>query len=286
MNTQESDFEVEATDLNTGANIRHPLDEKAATASQRDDGSRLSWMSLRSRRMRTMLVTSGVLLAVALVTLVDPALRSSLSTALLPPPTPSTAWPANADLVLLESGAPWGAYSLDGLTTSPLVQPDSQLSSVWIRLTPGRHTLHVTQPPFPSLKCTISLPTTRSDTCPLVSPLALRGPYFGNQPGPPPNSRVIDLGARFDRLPESAQAALVAAVRALLSLPVTPVTIQPGDHYLRDDGSVAVASAPLQITLQPLLIPPNWSVPSDSATCQSFCDALTDYGRSSTPGGM
>jgi hypothetical protein len=97
---------------------------------------------------------------------------------------------------------------------------------------------------------------------------------------------VIDLGARFDRLPESARAALVAAVRALLSLPVTPITIQPGDHYLRDDGSVAVATAPLQITLQALLILPDWSVPSDSATCQSFCDALTNFDRSGETGGM
>src|SRR5690348_12444379 len=101
MDTQESDFELEATDLNTGANIRHPLDENAAATSQ-SDGSRPSWMSARTRRMRAVLVASVVLLALALVTLVDPALRSSLSSALLPPPAPSATLAADANLVFLE----------------------------------------------------------------------------------------------------------------------------------------------------------------------------------------
>lgn len=288
MDTQESDFEVEATDLNTGANIRHPLAEKAAATNQRDGGSRLSWVSARTRRMRAVLVTSVVLLAVALVTLVDPSLRSSLSTALLPPPAPSATLAADANLVFLESGAPWGAYSLDGLETSPLVQPGTRTSSVWIRLTPGRHMLRVTQPPFPSLRCTISLPAARSDTCPVVSTQNLHGPYFGNQSELPPHSRVIDLGARLDRLPPDEASALFSAARTALSLASVsqPTELMPGDHYLRDDGSVAVARTPLQTTLQLELASPDSSIPSDSSRCQSLCDALTDAQEGNGPGGL
>ena len=286
MDTQESDIEVEVTDLSTGANIRHPLDDNSTAADQRDVSSQLSRTAPPTRRIRAVLVTSVVLLAAALVTLVDPALRSSLSTALLPPPAPSPALAANANLVFLESGAPWGTFSLDGLETLPLVQPGIQLSSVWIKLTPGRHTLQVSQPPFPALTCTISLPAARSDTCPLVSPHALQESYFGNQSSPPANSRIIDLGARFYRLAPDTAAALIDAVRVRLSLPVVPASLAPGDHYLRDDGSVAVARTPLLITLQMELVSPDSSIASDSARCQSLCDTLTNFQTNSDTGGL
>jgi hypothetical protein len=227
-----------------------------------------------------------VLLATLLVALVSPALRSSISLAFHPAPTPLPTLAADANLVFLESGAPWGAFSLDGLETLPLVPPGSRVSAVWIRLTPGRHTLQVNQPPFATLKCTISLPAVRSDTCPLVSRQAFSGTYFSNGPGDPINGRVIDLGARFDRLPQASAAALVDAMRARLSLPAASVAIAPGDHYLRDGGSVAAASAPLQVALQPDLAPSDESVPSDSARCHSFCDELTDYNRTGETGGL
>lgn len=284
---REDDFEVEVSDLETGERIRHPLGASVATtaAQQKADGG-ATMAPLRLRRVRALLVVSAVLLAVALVVALDPALRASLPIALHPTPAPSATLPSDANLVLLESGAPWGMYSLDGLTFDPLIQPGSQLSSVWIRLLPGRHTLWVTQPPFPALTCSISLPAARSDTCPLVTPRELYGSYFGSQPGPSSNTRVIDLGARFDRLPPSAATDLSAAVRAGLAIPADPVTILPGDHYLRDDGSVAVAREPLQIMLRPELTPPDRSVPSDSADCQSFCDTLTDRDRGSITGGL
>ena len=290
MDEQDNGFEVEITDLDTGEDIHSALDQRVSTAVDQgntgDQPPDTPPRAQHARRVRALLVASVMLLAVALVVLVDPALRSAFLVALRPTPAPTATLPANANLTLLESGAPWGVYSLDGAVAAPLVQPGSRLSSVWIRLTPGRHTLRVTQAPFPSLTCSLSLPAARGDTCPIVSATTLRGSYFGNQSSPPPNSRVIDLGARFDRLAQSDADALVAAMRAVLSLPVTPVTIQTGDHYLRDDGSVAVASEPLQITLQPELMLPDRSFPSDDARCQSFCDTLTYYDRSSITGGL
>jgi hypothetical protein len=287
MDEREDNFEVEVTDLETGERIRHPLGESVATtaAQQKADGG-ATMAPPRFRRVRALLVASAVLLAVALVVVIDPAMRASLSTALHPTPVPSATLAPDANLVFLDSGAPWGTYSLDGLITAPLAPPGSRLSSVWVRLTPGRHTLTVTQAPFPTLTCTISLPAARSDTCPLVTPTELYGSYFGSQPGSSSNTRVIDLGARFDRLPPPAAADLVEAVRTLLSVPAAPMTLLPGDHYPRDDGSVAVAREPLQITMPLELTPPDRSVPSDSADCQSFCDTLTDYDRGGVTGGL
>jgi hypothetical protein len=286
MSDQESDFEVDVTDLNTGTTVRDSLDEHSVTAEQDAQGSPLRRMQPPTRCVRAMIVASVTLLAVLLIVLLDPALRASLATALRPSPAASPTLPPDANLVFLESGAPWGAFSLDGLVTYPLVQPGTRVSSVWIRLTPNRHTLQVSQPPFASLNCSISLPAARSDTCPIVSPEALRDSYFGNQSELPPNSRVIDLGARFARLPPDIATALVDAVRARVSLPAVAVAIMAGDHYLRDDGSVAVAQTPLQIALQPDLTPPDRSVPSDSARCQSFCDVLTNSQDGNRPGGM
>ncbi|HET9979079.1 MAG TPA: hypothetical protein VFQ32_01440 [Ktedonobacterales bacterium] len=290
MDERDNGFELEITDLETGEGAHAeaaPIMVDQENADGRPPGTPPQPLRARHvQRMRALLVASIVLLAVVLVVVVDPALRAAFLVALRPTPAPTATLAPDANLVFLESGASWGTYALDGAAAAPLSQPGSRLSSVWIRLTTGRHTLRVTQPPFPSLTCSISLPAARSDTCPLVSPAALQGPYFGNQPGSSPNSRVIDLGARFDRLAQSDADALVAAVRAMLARPVTPVMIKSGDHYLRDDGSVAVASGPLQITLQPELILPDRSFPSDDARCQSFCDMLTNYDRNPGTGGL
>jgi hypothetical protein len=160
MKEPESDFELEATDLYTGAAMSHPLDESASARSvERGKGGGSPLPPKTRCRMRLVVVASVVLLATLLVALVSPALRSSISLAFHPAPTPLPTLAADANLVFLESGAPWGAFSLDGLETLPLVPPGSRVSAVWIRLTPGRHTLQVNQPPFATLKCTISLPT-------------------------------------------------------------------------------------------------------------------------------
>lgn len=290
MDEQDNGFEVEITVLDTGEGIQSALDQRIPTVVDQGNTGNQPPDTLpraqHTRRIRALLVASVTLLAVTLVVVVDPALRSAFVLALHPAPAPTATLPANANLTLLESGAPWGVYSLDGGVAAPLVQPGSRLSAVWIRLTPGRHTLRVTQAPFPSLTCSISLPAARGDTCPIVSAATLRGSYFGNQSSPPPNSRVIDLSARFSRLPQVDADALVAAVRRALAVPATPVTILPGDHYLRDDGSVAVASGPLQITLQPELILPDRSVASDRAGCLSFCDTLTNYDHGDVTGGL
>ena len=297
MSDYENDFKLDVTDLSAGADddTGPSLDENTASAADQHNKGIPSgpsplmggWIQRMPRRVRAIMVVGIVLLAVVLVVLVDPALRSSLSIALRgPAPAPSPTLPGEANLVFLESGAPWGTFSLDGHAPTPLSQQTLRLSSVWIRLTPGHHTIQVRQPPFRPLTCRISLPADRSDTCPLVKPQALREGYFSNQPDESPNSRVIDLGARFDRLPPAAATALVSAVRDNLSIYQAPIDIMPGDHYLGDNGTVAVTQTPLQGMLQMEATPPDSAAPSDSEQCQSFCDALTNWASSGNTGGL
>lgn len=286
----DDDFELEVTDLDTGEAIRHPLAHNAPAEpgrredsadsdhdSDNDDGdaptpgpSRPPGHPGRNNRLRMVMVAAVVLLAVVLVIATNPAANSSLYTVFhFPTPAPSPTPLPGGDIVYLERGAPWGSVTIDG-ERSASANPGTAIS--WIKLAPGRHTLAVTQAPFPALRCTISMPARLSDTCPLFSPTDNPGEQVGEGPHFPGGARFIDLGARFSLLPRDAQDALVAAVNAELTQPSTPVTLSPGDHYLRDDGALAVADTTLQATFIPTLLPPAPEVPSDSSSCISFCD--------------
>ena len=282
----DDDFELEVTDLDTGEPIRHPLVHNAPAEPGRDEdnedndsdndnddgdaptpGPSRPRRSGRNNRLRTIMVAGIVLLAVALVIATNPAANSSLYTVFhLPTPVPSPTPLPGGDIVYLERAAPWGSVTIDG-KRSASANPGTAIS--WIKLARGRHTIAVTQAPFPELHCTISAPARKSDTCPLFSPLDNEGEQLGAFPG---GARFIDLGARFSLLPRDAQDALVAAVNAELTQPSAPVTLSPGDHYLRDDGALAVADTTLQATFVPTVLLPAPEVSSDSSSCISFCD--------------
>jgi hypothetical protein len=290
----DDDFEIEVTNLDTGETTRHPLNDTAPTESEHggddnvydgyDAGDGIVPDLSRPRRrnrLRVSIVAGVVLLAVALVIATNPAVNSSFYSVFhLQTPMPSTTPLPGGDIVYLERAAPWGTVILDG-KKSALANPGTAIS--WIRLTRGRHTIAVTQPPFPVLRCTISAPARLSDTCPLFSPSSIQGQHFGNRSTLPGRARFVDLGARFSLLPRDAQDALVAAVATELTPLTTPVMLYPGDHYLRDDGTLAVAQTALQATFIPTVLLPTPEIPSDSTSCISFCDISgVDLGGNAT----
>lgn len=282
----DDDFELEVTNLDTGETIHHPLAHNAPAEPGRGDdnddndddngddgGEELTPAPSRPgrrNRLRASIVAGVVLLAVALVIATNPAANSALYTVFrFPTPVPSATPLPGGDIVYFGRAAPWGSVTIDGKKPA-LASPGTTIS--WIRLARGRHTIAVTQPPFPALRCTISMPARLSDTCPLFSPAINQDGQFGGVPNFPGGARFVDLGARFSRLPRDAQDELVAAVQAALILPSTPVTLYPGDHYLRDDGTLAVADATLQASFIPTLLLPTPEISSDSSSCISFCD--------------
>jgi hypothetical protein len=280
----DDDFEIEVTDLNTGAPVHHPLaspgsdaaDPRESNPDDPDDPDALDASppyrprSTRQVRLRAAIISGVVLLAVVLVFIFNPMAHSSLYTVFgFPTPEPSPTPLPGRNMVYLERGAPWGSVSLDGKRREDV---NLGLTSPLVTLTPGHHRLTVTQQPFPTLSCTISSPAARRDTCPLISPTESQELQFGNPAALPTGSRIVNLGARFDRLPADEAAALEEAVGAQILPPSTPTTIRPGEHYQRDDGSVAVASEPLMATFVASLEPPDRSTPSSSELCDSFCD--------------
>jgi len=279
----DDDFEIEITNLDTGATSHHALSPKEPGEPEynNDDDSSEPQppASKRRRGLRAAIVTSIVLLAVVIVVATNSTAHSSLYTVFgFPTPVPSPTPLPGGDILYLEHGAPWGVVTLDG-KKSEFAHLGTTIS--WIKIPRGRHTIAVTQAPFPPLRCVISYPAATNDSCPLFSPLDNQGQPLGAQGhgieiGSDPNFaggvRFIDLGARFSMLPQDAQDALVVAVGAELAPPSIPVTLQPGDHYLRDDGTVAVAHTTLQATFIPTLLSPANSIASDSQSCVSFCD--------------
>lgn len=272
----DDDFEIEVTDLNTGAPAHHPLANSApAQPYAPNDDDESDWTTprpatpLRQRRVRAALVTGVLALAVALVILINPTAKASLSSVFhFPTPVPSPTAQPGANLIYLTFGAPWGVVSLDGKRVE---SANLGMMSAWVTLSRGRHTLTVTQAPFPTLHCTVSYPASGRDTCPLIVPT--NAPYLQFDPNSiPSSSRFVDVGARFSLLPRDAQDALLSAAEDVLQPPSMPVTIHAGDHYLRDDGVVAVAQTTLVATFIPTMLPPAETVSSDSPSCVSFCD--------------
>lgn len=273
----DDDFEIEVTNLNTGATTRHALSHITPDQPEPDDdepdneptsrpSTRRRW---RGRSLRAAVVSAVVVLAAVLVIITNPTAQSSLYSMLrFPTPVPSPTPLPGGNLVYLVRGAPWGKVALDGKATD---FANLGMQVPWIRLSRGHHFLTVTQTPFPTLRCTLSVPAAANDSCPLLS--SLNDQYeYGNGLDIPLGSRFVDLGARFDQLPRDAQDALVAAVNAQINLTSRPLILQPGDHYLRDDGSLAVVRTPLQATFIPTLLTPANPVASDGESCVSFCD--------------
>lgn len=278
----DDDIEFEVTDLHTGTPIRHPLahtgsEPNSPNEPERANDNKQSPQSLlpgrrhRANWLRTALVAVGVAVAVTLVVLVNPAAKSSLYTVLhVPTPAPSATPLPGGNTVYLVRGAPWGAVTIDGKRAWNV---NLGMTLSWIKLAAGRHTIVVAQQPFPTLRCIVSMPASPRDTCPLITP-GTDTPEFGNGGSAdlPAGSRVVDLGARFSKLPQDARDALVKAVNNRLTHPPTPMTIQPGDHYLQEDGTLAVAQTKLRVTFVPTLLAPVHAVASDSNSCVSFCD--------------
>ncbi len=279
----DDDFELEVTDLDTGATVHHSLANNAHNDHNGsnepggdDDDLPPRTTTPQQRRLRTAIVSGVVLLAVVFVLLINPAAKSSLYTVFrFPTPVPSPTPPPGSDLIFMVRGAPWGIVKVDGKQTA---SANLGTTATWIKLAPGHHTVVVTQPPFPTLHCVISFPAASGDNCPLVAPPGGDNQPYGDGLTFPSGGRFVDLGARFSLLPHDEQDALVAAVTAQLQPSGAPLTLEPGDHYLRDDGSVAVAQTTLQATYNASVLTPDDAIASDSLSCVSFCD-MTGVGN-------
>ncbi|HEX8034757.1 MAG TPA: hypothetical protein VF510_12960, partial [Ktedonobacterales bacterium] len=181
--------------------------------------------------------------------------------------TPTEVLVPGGDLFLWEHTVPWGSLLIDGRqgpdVRGPSVSFDQQgLRIAGFHLPRGRHTLDYRAALFPALHCTVSVPRSTTDTCPLD--LQNTGLFILDQPG----IRVLDMQATVDRLPaEQAKALAVVTQRALdaAAAAAGPGTIARGDHFLAEDHSTLTADTPLSAQARFSL--------TDSATLQRSIQA-------------
>ena len=207
------------------------------------------------RRLQGALVGATLLLAVVFIFSSVPGSTATLADLLhIATPIPTAPLAPGADNIIAARGVPWGTLLVDGHA-----RPDANLHTVYqgvFRLSRGRHTLEYQAAPFPTLRCTISVPLASRDTCPLLDTSRL-----GGQPnGIPGDTRVVDLRATPDRLSADQLAALTNGVMAALTngvmaaltdwLPPTSASavVAPGERYVAADGSIATATRPLKAT--------------------------------------
>jgi hypothetical protein len=188
-----------------------------------------------ARRVRGYAVAVLVVLVCAGLLLSLPGTRQALRQALVrPTPTATVPLAPGGNLIYFDQTAPWGRLTIDG---RPVVPQFGQTSS----LSRGHHSLTYEAAPWPALRCQLSVPEQQDDTCPVQASI-----QYGNAP----LARVVDLGATADRLPGVQQAALTSAVVRALQADVETTAVPPGDHYRGADGRIAVATLPLQASLE------------------------------------
>ncbi|MGZ6320677.1 MAG: hypothetical protein ACXWQR_15450 [Ktedonobacterales bacterium] len=205
----------------------------------------------RKRTLRAGAVTAATLVTLIAVLLVPSGTRSGVLQLLaVATATPTEVVVPGGDLFIWEHTVLWGTLLIDGRqgpdVRGPSVSFDQQGAQgpqiAGFHLSRGRHTLDYRAALFPALHCTVSVPRSTTDTCPLDHQNT--GLFILDQPG----IRVLDMQATVDRLPAQQAKALAVVTQSALDAAAAaagPGTIARGDHFLAEDRSTLTADTPL-----------------------------------------
>lgn len=268
------DFDVEVTDLRTGAH--HPA---TLPPAEPDAGAAPARRGRRSpsqrQRVGALLAGLAVLVTLAVLLVSSPNSRETLNAVLrIPTPTATAPLSPGDQMVMLTETVPWVTVRLDGKTAL-----DHNVTGTYsIVLTRGRHTLDVHQPPFAEIHCTISAPASLADTCPLSSGTTISRAPLG--------TRTLDFGASFSKLSDDQRASLISAIRAVVTTPRASVTVRPGERYVDATGATVTTSEALTATLMLDIDMSGRNVASPGDTpCLPLCDTSGFSGYVGPPDG-
>lgn len=259
------DFDVEVTDLRTGAH--HPA---TLPGAEPDAGAAPARRVRRSpsqrQRVGALLAGLAVLVTLAVLLVSSPNSRETLDAVLrIPTPTATAPLSPGDQMVMLTETVPWVTIRLDGKTALD----HNFMGTYSIVLTRGRHTLDVHQPPFAEIHCAISAPASRTDTCPLSSGTSISRAPLG--------TRTLDFGASFTKLSDDQRASLISAIRAVVTAPRASVPVRPGERYVDATGATVTTGEALTATIMLDIDMSGKNVASLGGTpCLPICD-MSEY---------
>jgi hypothetical protein len=206
-----------------------------------------------------------VALAVAIILVTFPDAASQVKAPLrLLTPEPTTTLPIGSDIILLAHVVPWGTLRIDGRAdvASDLGDYNGYHS---LQVPPGRHTLDYIAAPFPPTHCAVSAPARASDTCKAPSDRALASHPIGE------GLRALDMNATLSTMESDARSKLQTLLQNGSSYPA--ISIEPGMHYLDQNGIVAVARELMSVIMTAEARRPasDTAFDDEGHTCGEFC---------------
>lgn len=240
-----------------------PEDEPGTAAPRRGNSPLARRAGRRARLLGSASAATVLTVALVVVLLGSPVARGPFNSLF---PTP-TATELGADTFQLVNDVPWGTLTADG---HAIARTRLGGQPALFRLDGGTHQLVFVAPPFPALRCQVSVPAAAADTCPLARDTQQL--YLVPQPPRLEGLRVLDLRASVDNLPLDSHAQLIAATRALFASAQQQTVVRPGEHYLGGDQRMRVARSVLQAT-QAMELDPNLNsgVSFNGETCNMIC---------------
>ncbi|HLZ24503.1 MAG TPA: hypothetical protein VKQ30_20505 [Ktedonobacterales bacterium] len=295
----DDDFEIEVTDLRTGQVLKAAHDPQVPTLEparteatpEHDLEVEISHLSATPvpagsaawhdgllappdqrpsrRRLAGALATGVLVIAVLTGLLGSVASKGGLPFGLFPTPVPSATLAAGEDTFYMVNGVPWGSLRVDGKQIDVVY---SQQDPTFVTLAIGHHTIEYDAPPFPTLRCMVSMPAAKADSCPLFS---LSRGTLNN--GILDTNRGLDLGATLAHLPPDLLQALINTAEGSLAAPVGTATVPVGGRYQGANGKVAVATEPLQAQAF-YSLNTNAAVGMSGTSCAILCDIPFESG--------
>ena len=250
------DFDIEVTRLRRGRDGAPP-DASGVTVAPdphrpRGDSPLTPRRDTHTRLLGTLGAACALLVALTVLASTVPQARETLRGIIYgPTATPTATLAIGEPIVFFEHMVPWGTLKINDkqVTVLDLANPSSAPSdgssiSFTTILPRGRNTIAYDAAPWPSLRCVLMVPIAAGkNTCPLVQPSQDQHTHVIGA------SRLVDLGATVDNLPPDVLASLKSTVTHLFNESSAPATVQMGEQYLTDDGTLATANQPLLATL-------------------------------------
>ena len=259
----QNDLDIQITDIDeTGVPV-------PATESSRPS---LPPRSPSYRKWQLPLTAAFIILTILIILATTPPARNLVTNVFIGPiPSPTPTLAPGIDLFYFQGSPSWGQLSIDGhsIPHLPVIQKEPPL-----RLSRGPHLLTWQAAPFLPQRCTLSVPPTYGDNCPLPDTINIGRNLF---------AWVIKFSLALDSLPDQQRFSLISVAQVAVNAQPLTDTIRPGELYALPPQNPSCKSGPqapicYAIARQPLTATLNLQLDTNAAVDEPCTDALSEAG--------